>query len=161
MVLCSWPLKKTFRWASVALNQSPCRPVVRKFMTSNHSSPSAGDSSPVADGTWLYSFLPSITFSLPVPRPSRPHLCKKRHSTECVQTLYWSWNIRQTPGHFLGRVGELVLALASTSTSSTGRSPWQQQSRVSGVKQELRVALLSVLRGPLEGNRPHSEASES
>lgn len=49
MVLCSWPLKKTFRWASVALNQSPCRPVVRKFMTSNHSSPSAGDSSP---GWW-------------------------------------------------------------------------------------------------------------
>ena len=33
--------------------------------------------------------------------------------------------------------------------------------RVSGAKQELSVALLSVLRGPLEGNRPHSEASGS
>ena len=33
--------------------------------------------------------------------------------------------------------------------------------KMSGAKQELSVPLLSVLRGPLKGNRPHSEASGS
>lgn len=51
-----------------------------------------------------FFLLPSITFSLTFPPPSRPHPCKKQRSTKFVLKLYWFWNIAQLPRE-CGRAG--------------------------------------------------------